>query len=348
MKTHAKPSGLTKWQTVERTIRRRIVNRVYEPGARLPTYDELESEFSLSRLMLQQVMRHLKQDGFVTSRVRQGLFVNPKPPHLNRIGVVTPRFDRVRFWEELNKSARLVAEERGLELVPYRNAEGDEAVVRQLRYDMENHLIGGLVSPMPIPESWDPATIPVPALVPNVPQTPLAIPYMLQDELLVRRALVRLQQRGVTRLAVIGNLSTNQIHHYLDRELPKFHLYCRPEWRFGISLESREAIENIVRLLLSLPPDQRPDGIFVTDDNYTSEVVTGVAATPLRVPDDLTIVSHYNWSTKPFDKLPVEYLGYDLVELLQLGFSAIQSCRETGLTPDPLLIPPRVRDDLSR
>lgn len=337
-----------RWRTVERTIRDRIAERIYQPGGRLPTYDELEREFQLSRLMLQQVMRHLKQDGFVTSRERQGLFVSPKPPHLNRVAMVIARFDPVRFWEELYHSAQFAATERGMELVLYRNWECDASVCKKLREDVANHLIAGIISPGSLPDGYDITASSVPVAMPDLHSAPIPISFIFRDALLVQRALDRLQQRGATRIALIGNLNRNPIRHFFDAEIVRKKLFSAPEWRFEIGMESRKAIVNIIQLLLALPAGKRPDGIFVADDNYTPEVVSGAASTSLRIPDELPIVSHYNWSVGPFDQLPVEYIGYDLVRLMRHAFTAIQEYCKTGNIPEPYPVMPQFKEELQR
>ena len=102
----------SKWKRVVHAIKELIVSGEWKLGEKLPTYDELEVRFHVSRITLQQVVSQLKRDGYITSRVRQGLFVSQRPPHLTRIGIVVPRDEsQVRFWYEVVKTAHVVADQ---------------------------------------------------------------------------------------------------------------------------------------------------------------------------------------------------------------------------------------------
>ena len=53
-------------------LKTQIVHGDYQPGSRMPTFQEIESNFQVSRGVVQQAIAKLKQDGFVNSPSRRG------------------------------------------------------------------------------------------------------------------------------------------------------------------------------------------------------------------------------------------------------------------------------------
>jgi len=75
-------------------LRRRVVEGLWVPGARLPTRRELEAEFSASMHTVQKALDDLVRDGFVYACGSRGTFVAENPPHLHHYGLIFPRFPR--------------------------------------------------------------------------------------------------------------------------------------------------------------------------------------------------------------------------------------------------------------
>ncbi len=307
------------------------------PGDKLPTYDELEELFKVSRITLQQVVTHLKRDGYLESVARQGLFVSRKPPFLNRVGLVIPRDEtRMRFWRELINSARAMADLLGKELVIYRNLTNSDEVEKQLIHDTANKLLAGIFfAYAPVPEDrgysvyTDPSVLKVVSRIGGIPPG-LSIPYTLNELQLASRALDYLQEEGCRRIALIANIGNNPtLAAYLD-EIKKRGLYSPRKWCFQIATENLEIAENIVQILMDLPPDERPRGIFICDDNFTAAVAKGLAATNVRIPEELSIAAHYNWSSGPAEYLPAKCLGFDLNSLMLKSFRAFDEYYATG------------------
>ncbi len=328
---------IPKWKNVDLAIRRQIVEKRWEPGSRLPTYDALEEQFSVSRITLQQVMRQLKQDGFVSSLERQGLFVSAFPPHLTRVGIAVPRDEHEnRFWMEYVQTARVVADAMGKELVVYRQFEKSKETAEQLLKDIQDHLLCGViflfdVSPSALGYSaYTAPGIPksVPTLVEGAQQMQLRA---FHDPDVVIRALDYLESEGCRRIAVFHNNGDSDMTRTYEKEVARRGLYAPEEWSFRISLTCRDVAGQIARLLLGYPKEERPDGIFISDDNYTIPVVRGVASTRICLPEELKIVSHYNWSVTPPDPLPVKYIGFDLRETVREIFASFQEYQETGV-----------------
>ena len=66
------------YQTVTDELRSRIVDRNYPPGLRLPSVEELASEFGVSTITIRRAIRDLSLEGLVTGRQGLGNFIVDK------------------------------------------------------------------------------------------------------------------------------------------------------------------------------------------------------------------------------------------------------------------------------
>ena len=96
--------GGARYEQVLANLRKRIIGGDYAPGERLPTFDAIQQQFDISRSVAQLAVTRLKQDGFVDTRNRRGLFVAENPPHLSRYGVVFPFTRSDPNWSRFNST----------------------------------------------------------------------------------------------------------------------------------------------------------------------------------------------------------------------------------------------------
>ncbi|WFE30074.1 GntR family transcriptional regulator [Solwaraspora sp. WMMD791] len=88
-----------KYLRVLNTLRERIENGSYAPGAVLPSENQLCSEFGVSRPTVLKALGILKQDGWIESQQGKGSFVRGRPPS----GRTSPQYARDAV--ELDESA---------------------------------------------------------------------------------------------------------------------------------------------------------------------------------------------------------------------------------------------------
>jgi GntR family transcriptional regulator len=69
-----------KYLRVLNTVRERIENGTYPPGAALPSESQLCNEFNVSRPTVLKALGILKQDGWIESQQGKGSFVRGRPP----------------------------------------------------------------------------------------------------------------------------------------------------------------------------------------------------------------------------------------------------------------------------
>src|SRR4051794_31383124 len=67
------------FQKIANSIRAAILTGEFEPGAQLPPGRELAEFFGVAPMTIQQAVRVLRDEGFVTSRVGSGVFVSKQP-----------------------------------------------------------------------------------------------------------------------------------------------------------------------------------------------------------------------------------------------------------------------------
>jgi DNA-binding LacI/PurR family transcriptional regulator len=148
------------------------------------------------------------------------------------------------------------------------------------------------------------------------------------------RAMARLVAKGRSRIAMVHMADTaSDLNH---RELFARHgLDYHDPWVQWIGRSHPEYVSRIVTLLLDYPPEQRPDGLIIADDNLAEHAAAGIAQTALRVGEDLDVVAHCNWPWPLPSVLPFERIGFSITELLERSVNSIVESR-CGNTPPVL------------
>lgn len=84
----ARPSF--KQSEIVSALRCRITAGMLPPGARLPSVDDLGKQFCASRVTVQRAIAHLRDDSYLSTRLREGTYVSQNPPHLCNFALVVP------------------------------------------------------------------------------------------------------------------------------------------------------------------------------------------------------------------------------------------------------------------
>ena len=88
----------------------------------------------------------------------------------------------------------------------------------------------------------------------------------------------------------------------------------------------------ITQMLMSLPPAQRPDGLYVADDNLLEAATAGLLAANMAVPREVMVVAHTNFPWPTHSYVPVIRLGFDVSRILTTCIARIDEQRR-GETP---------------
>ncbi len=93
--------AVSKQIEIAAVLRRQIVLGSHAPGSKLPTWDELERQFRVSRPTLRLALGDLKAQGFIEPDSTRGTFVAQRPPHRHRYGLIFHESPENIGWNRL-------------------------------------------------------------------------------------------------------------------------------------------------------------------------------------------------------------------------------------------------------
>ena len=338
-------------------LRRRIVTGEYAPGQRLPTFIEIESEFSVSRGVAQIAIERLKRDGFIDPTTRQGLFVAFNPPNLCRYGIVFPVshtdpgwsiFDDVMVREA--KALQQAEPQREFQFFTGTNDSRERTrVLSRMQRDVLGDRLAGLIIP---PLCQDLAGC-APYNDPKLPKVFLFRKPALGSELtvsgdgdaIIDRSLKHLADRGCRRVAAIrvrGAYSGLGSAHF-ERQGLSF----RPQWMQVVERGDTVVLSTLIPLLMDYPERQRPDGLFVMDDSLIDHVASALMAMGIRIGTDIQIVAHSNWPVRTPCVLPIRRIGFHVGHMLARCVEAIDLQRRGQKPPHVQQVPALFEDEIA-
>ena len=311
--------NVSKWVQLVNILQDRIIANQWPAGTRIPSYEELLKEFQVSRVTMQQAIGRLKDDGYLVSKERQGLFVSKSLPHINRIGFVLPHVEKEsNFLMTLINSAMDIAGGLGKEFEVYRNIAEPYSTSEsrnKLIYDINSKRLAGLIYLFSLSKECSNPSLysdnEIPKIVFNDDKLPNSIRFSLDNLSLVTRALDHFEEQGCKRIAFLCQWDNPPTLSFFRDEVKKRGLHSPFEWQITFHNYNVSSADQVTRLLMSLPKDQRPEGIFIGNDQLAMPVVKGIVASRINVPEELQIVSHCNWGEALPDIIPVTYLGFD-------------------------------------
>lgn len=321
------------------SLRADIVSGRAAPGSRLPSRAELQARYAATADTLQQAMRVLQEDGLLEVRGNLGTFVAERPPHLSHYALVCtqdPR--RMRYWSYFYKaiaqSAAAIADERVSRFESYYIQRGDPRSpdFARLMRDVTRHRLAGIIY-MVHPFELGNAVL---DRLDGIPQVAIAsdiafrgMPVVYPDHRgFFRRAASYLAERGRKRVALVSFPEAPFNTESYEQACINAGLGAPKHWQYNSNVETGTVtISHAVQTVLSLPPDQRPDALMISDDNLVECATAGVAATHLRVGADLDIAAYCNFPVRPPASTPVTRFGCDVGRLLHLCMDRIDSQR---------------------
>jgi DNA-binding LacI/PurR family transcriptional regulator len=350
------PRRFVRQETIAARFRDQIVDGQLPPGSRLPTRAELERKFRTSIVTVQRALAKLTEEGFVEARGRNGTFVVEHPPHRCHYALVFPSYEGHpswgRYWTALDREAKRLPAAQHRRIVSFYNINGhvDLNDYRRLLEFYETRRLAGLifVTP-PNPLKHTPLIrqhlVPRVALMAQPEHNTSAL--ALDQYALIDKAFEHLAARGRKRIALIlapglqGAFEEYCLAAAARRglEIPSYFLQI-------VHQSSPVSARNLLHLLMRGRPDERPDGLFITDDNLVEEASAGIAAAGVRVPEDLEIVAHCNFPWPTPSSLPMRRLGYDAREILRLAFTHLDGRRAKKDLPQVTPIPAHFEDEL--
>ena len=149
-----------------------------------------------------------------------------------------------------------------------------------------------------------------------------------------------LKQRGSVRPAVIIPSATHKYNNDFKAAFAECGISIPKEFVQFVNYDAPWAAEHIVRLLFRLPPQDRPDGLLIGDDNLTEAVMKGlVAVLSEKEIKNFPITTHVNFPIIDKSPLPVTGVGFNLEDMLSSVISEM-SKPERDITANSYMIRP--------
>lgn len=342
-------------------IRSDIMEGRFAGGSQLPTFDGLVAELGLSRATMQLVIKELKDDGFVTSVHRSGLFAAPHPPHTHRFGLVFSEAPGSPFWNRfwrvlLAESAVVAGQREGVEIVPYfRVRAGSDAPDKgRLLDDVRNHRLAGVVVTAGTGFLFDHPEVGragVPCVgINHLPSEAQGFPVVnTADGLFMKKALAWLATKGRRRVAVLAMrplADAEERDRLTVEDCASEGLETRPHWLCPVGNEHKGQVRVVVRLLLDYPETERPDCLIVATDNLVEEALRAIHESGVVVGRDIDVVAHCNWPWPVESPLPIARLGFHSHQVLNIALDSIRALRRGETPASKTLIPALFEDEL--
>ncbi len=340
---------------LEEELKNEIISGKLKPGDRFPTYEELSQRYEASRATFHYVLNHLKRDLYTVSVERSGTFVAKRLPCRARIGMVF-RLDETEtdFWHKIYQAAmRYNRTHSDYEFVVFRSRILQVPLkeeYHELQDQLKRQMLASLFFPF-IPESKN-----LLDLLDGFPAVPRILfenqkmengdpRVCLSPDQSVRLAMQHFKREKISRVAAIAHGGIPQLAYFL-KEAENAGLQTRREWLVPVARDLDFAVENFTRLLLTLPPDQRPQGLYIMDDNLLNQVQRAVIASGIRVPQELKLVCHTNFPDPTTPVLPVERVGYDVGAIVQ-AIIRLTSMHYAGAPAQKIIIPAEYERDVA-
>lgn len=352
-----KGNSSSQFESLANVLKNEITSGKFQPGEKFPTFKAMESRFNASRGVLQLTIGALKQDGFLTSKKRQGLFVNEFAPHLCRYGLIFPTRQSNESWSMIcqaivNEGQKLSQKDRGIDCVVFDGLADPvygQEVLKNLEDSIKNQLLAGVILfpgtfHLMQKAAWVESDIPK-VFVYSDPADQ-RFPLITNSNIIQTRALEFLKSRNRQRNAVIYMADTR--NYSSEPYFKQLNLDYISKWIQPIGRSHPETIRSLIPLLFDYPENERPDGLFIADDNLVEYAVSGIISLGLQIGKDLDIVAHCNWPWSIPTVVPIKRIGYHVGELLERCIKTIDAQRQRTEYPDEQYLMPLFEDELTK
>jgi DNA-binding transcriptional regulator YhcF (GntR family)/DNA-binding LacI/PurR family transcriptional regulator len=338
---------VAKQQQISADLRREIIDGKLSPGGRLPTQAQLVERFRVSPVTIQRAIERLSREGFILTRGRNGTFVAPHPPHLFSYGVVfrdQARAGRSRYHEMLEAQALLLQRPGDRKVTIFNGITGheDTEASRELLGLVRSHQMAGLLlidgdtfggTPL-LDEPGICRCAIMSRKVAPLGRDPSGCPIIFPDMTgMIDLALDTLVARGRRRVACVITVPVyTLVGDYLRHAMQALGLVTKDSWMQILPHDIPEAVRNSVLLLMTPGPD-RPDALFVVDDNLADWALMGLLGAGVTVPGEVDVVAHCHFPRSTASMLPAQRVGFDVKQILQTAVDVIDMQRQGQRAP---------------
>jgi DNA-binding LacI/PurR family transcriptional regulator len=313
-------------------VRSGIVSGKFKPGQRLKGREYFCEKFSTTPITVQRAFNRLIERGFVTAEKSVGTFVAEKPTCLNQIAFLFASTPASNNWTSFSQVV--------VDSIP--NIEKNAGVVIKCFYgmghnednvDVFNELEKcskeqTLVAAIYLAELRYFRKKALSGI--NIPYYDVAQPNKAGGQPRIELKKLEYYQKGTAKFKELGRkriaIVTVDVFVLEREEMVKevFSQYGMEYYEpyvqsFNLNKqfmhEKKYWVDRFLRLLFSLPDGEKPDGIFITDDNFVDITYNSLVDMGLEIGKDIDVIAHANFSSN--HKM---YPG-----LFQLGYSVPQT-----------------------
>lgn len=321
-------------------LRSAIARGKLKPGQRLPVRTELESQLNASRMTVQKALDELIRDGFVVSKGKLGTFVADTPPCLNHYGLILPYYPTHPRWngyyDALMLSLHELNEAMQDQIRIYHGIdEPTDENFAQLCNDVKARRLAGLMfaeGPIGLTETALIRQQPIPMVASmsgsNYPGLENLVSCGFDLSSGFDLACRILREKGARRMGVIMISKARELFsQFIEPTMTANGFEFNPVFCQSAPMEHRDEASYIVRLLMSLPVDQRPDGLYISDDNLVPAVCRGLIEAGMKVGTDLHVAAHRNYPSQSNHILPVHDVIFDIRQMLSICLKRLEAKR---------------------
>jgi DNA-binding transcriptional regulator YhcF (GntR family) len=337
---------------IEESLRREIVSGRIRPGGRMPTRSEIETRFAAGPFTVQRAIDRLAGDGFVVARGPQGTFVAERPPHLCCYALVFREHpSESRFWSALWKEASNVERSgpRKVEVFDRVGRHTGDSNYERLFDAVKAQRLAGLIFANEPTYYHDTPILTEPGMPRVALMRDRVAPGVSAVELDLRSflnvALDFFAASGRRRLAVLSAtmFRNDTYQEVFSRGAEKRGLMAPNYWQQQPDYGNPKAIHNCVHLLMRGAQRERPDCLFIADDNLVEEATAALATTGLNVPGDVEVLAHCNFPWPAPSSTPVRRIGFDARQIIEGCIQSIDLQRRNK-SPAAVIRVPAVLD----
>jgi len=327
-----------------RVLRGEILSGERAPGAKLPTYDGLTVRFGVTRPTIARGIKAMISEGLITTDGRRGIFVASPLPHHHRYLWVTSEQPGTAGWSSLSASiVQLIDQgQTGIpgEVVALLGVDGrmNNPSYQKLCDAIDRSSAAGLL----LMGSATMSCLPI-LQAPGLPR--VAIGVAAPHAALLALDIGRVMEHASSRLTGVGQRISIFSPYAPDLERAQESLLKR-----GIDKKQLSTLhvapvgcEKLVELLFQRP--DRPDVVFVTDDSLVPPLVAGLEHAGMRIGHDVYVLAYCNSPLPPGCPEGVDYIGFDVHEVLALAKEIIDAQRH-GTQAPVRAIRPRFANEL--
>ena len=342
-------------KSIKEQIREYVVDRIangeWSLKSRIPTRVEFEEKFSTTAVTVNSALRPLVTEGFLQANGKSGTYVHPNPPPFDHYALIFPEIfdDRKQppnFWRALKIASKNIEKKTGITFQQYMDFSPhvDNPSYLKLSDDLKYRRLAGIIYGnwpygMEKSELFGRITVPMLAIVSHFVAAKVKTLRFDGHALFSEMAEI-LKQRGSVRPAVIIPSLVQKYYQDFKTAFAESGISTPMEFVQFVNYDTPWAAEHIVRLLFRLPPQDRPDGILIGDDNLIEAVMKGlITILGKKAAAEFPIATHVNFPLSDKALLPGVGVGFNLEDML-LSMINEMSSPEQNVTASSYMIRP--------